>query len=364
MRVLFVLEHFYPYIGGAEELFFNLSKALVSNGDEVIVVTTRHDRALPEKENIEGISVHRVDCGNRFMFTFFSLGTVLKYASRCDIIHTTSYNAALPAAIAARLKGKKVVVTFHEVWGRLWFRLPFLPPVSRILYFVFEWILLKLNFDRFIAVSEYTRSALIRSGVNEKRVSMVYNGLEYEKLKNFSHRPPEKFTFCYFGRLGVSKGIEILLQAFERVAGSHSEPELKLILPRYPKALFGKIMKIVDRSAFRNRIIIKHDLPKQELFREVSASSCVVIPSHSEGFCYTALESVAMDVPVISSGKGALREVVSGRHIHLKELNAEQLADAMQQALQNRWDSIPEKKFEFSDSIRGYLNVYKELTGV
>ena len=70
MNILFVVNHFYPYIGGAEKLFFELAVRLVEKGNQVSVVTTQHDNQLPRSEKVKGISVFRIPCRNRFLFTF------------------------------------------------------------------------------------------------------------------------------------------------------------------------------------------------------------------------------------------------------------------------------------------------------
>jgi len=100
MKILFVLEHFYPYIGGAEKLFYTLSTNLASQGYEVVVVTTRYDKKLKSNEEHEGVKIIRVNCFNRFGFTVFSLPKVIEHAKDCNLIHTTTYNAALPAMIS------------------------------------------------------------------------------------------------------------------------------------------------------------------------------------------------------------------------------------------------------------------------
>ena len=138
MKILFVLEHFYPYIGGAEKLFYELSTKLAAKGFEVVVVTTWHDKQHPKHEIHRGVTIVRVNCFNRFGFTFFSLPKILRYGKGCDVIHTTTYNAALPALLAGKLMGKKVFVTFHEVWGSLWKQLPFTSSLNKNAFYLFE----------------------------------------------------------------------------------------------------------------------------------------------------------------------------------------------------------------------------------
>lgn len=359
MKILFVLEHYVPYIGGAEELFSGLTRALVQRGHHVMVITTRHKRDLPTHETINGVHVHRVRSRNRFFFTFMSMREVIRQATWADIIHTTSYNGALPAQLASFLKGKKCIITFHEVWDKLWFRLPFISLPERIGYYLFEQMILRLNFHRYVAVSGFTRERLLTSGVPERKVTMIYNGINYKRISEFSWNPPATFILTYFGRLGISKGLEILLPAFAETLRNYPEIQLKLIIPTYPRSLFKRIMRLIDELKIRNSINLMHDLPVGELLREVASSSCVVIPSHSEGFCFTAVEAMAMHVPLIHSGLGALPEVVGGRYICLGKLSVQSLAVALTEAIRNQWSEIAEKRFPAEDTLNNYLELYK-----
>lgn len=361
MRILFVLEHFHPYTGGAEELFLGLARQLTQSGHQVEVVTTLFDNRLARKEVMDGVQIERIPCRNRFLFTLMSLPAVFRKARNADIVHTTSYNAALPAWIGAALQGKKTVITFHEVWGKLWFELPFLNAIQIALYFSFERFILLLPFTRFAAVSAYTHKALAEAGVSPKKLAMVYNGLDYSPFRDFKLHRPEKYTFCYFGRLGVSKGLDVLIPAFARLLNDFPHARLKLIIPRYPAHLFRETISLIEKFKIAAGTDIMHDLDRPELMRQVASSSCVAVPSYSEGFCFTAVEACALGIPVISSGRGALPETVSGKHLHLPKLNCDELYSAMLKAVEEKWEEKPLRVFELRDCVEGYLKIYKQL---
>ena len=361
MKILFVLEHFYPYIGGAESLFWELATALARQGQEVGVVTTRFRPDLPREETLQGVKVYRVDCRNRYLFSFFSLPVILSRLKHYDLVHTTSYNAALPAWLAARIGRKPVVVTFHEAWGKLWWKLPFANFPQRLAFYCWEQLLLRLPFRRFIAVSDFTKQELIRQGVKADIIERIYNGLDYKEFDAYTHQPPPVFTYAYFGRLGMSKGLDLLLPAAREMAQSHPESRLKLIVPTYPEAMYRWVMDQIQSYGLEEHVMLRHDLPKSELLEEISGSSCVVIPSYSEGFCFVAAEAVALGVPVISSQKGALAEVVGGAYLPLAEMSAPALAEALRQAYAGNWQGKPQLQFPLSGSVEAYLRLYASL---
>jgi len=358
MKILFVLEHFYPYIGGAEKLFYVLTTALVKRGYEITVITTLFDKKLVKEEIYEGIKIIRINCFNRFAFTFLSLPEVVRHARDCDLIHTTTYNAALPASIAGKLTGKPVLVTFHEVWGELWKRLPFTSFFQKNAFYYFEKILLNLPFNKFIAVSEFTKRELIKHDIPESKIARIYNGIEYDNFKDYTPSTPKTFTFTYFGRLGVSKGLDLLIPAAAVFRKSFPDSKFKLIIPKQPKSLYKIIMSLIDKYKLRDYIEFHHNLPREVLHQEILNSSCIVISSYSEGFCFAAAETIALGVPIISSNKGALTEVVSGHHISMNEMSVAELTRALESAYKGKWFEKPIRHFHLNDTIDAYRQLY------
>lgn len=358
MRILFVLEHFHPYTGGAEELFRYLTVELVKSGYEIEVVTTRFDPKLPEREIYKGVHIRRISSGNRYLFTFMSLPGVVRAARQVDLIHTTSYNSAIPAFIAAKLTGKKVFITFHEAWRNLWFKLPFISKPLQWAYYLYEQFILRLPFDKYIAVSEYTKDCLQANRVRKDKIEHIYNGMHYDRFEPYSHEPPAEYTFCFFGRLGISKGIDLVIEATAQLLETRSDFKLKCIIPTYPKPLYRKVMARMEDLGILDHITLLHDLPKDVLLREISNSSCALIPSYSEGFCFAATECVAMNVPILSSGQGALAETVTGKVITMDSLTAESLSKSMLRAMNDDWDDIPKRIFPLDESVEQYLELY------
>lgn len=360
MKILFVLELFYPNIGGNEKLFKTLGESMVRQGHEVTVITTRFNRSLSKTETLNGMLIRRIPLISRFMFTFFGLFYLPREARKADLIHTTSYNAALPARIAAFMSRKPCIITFHEVWGNLWFKLPYLNLAERLLFYSYEQFILRLGFKKYIGVSEFTKNRLLKNGIGKSRVMCIHNGLEYTGYKK-QHTPPEnKFIYTYFGRLGSSKGLDLILASATSFLSSPGR-KLNLIIPRQPGALYQTIIKTITRNKLDGRIDIHHELPEHELNNILITSSCVVIPSYSEGFCFAAAEAVAMGIPVVSSGNGALAEVVSGKHINMDEMTPQGLTRALEKAEKGLWDETPAKMFELSDTVKKYQKLYSGL---
>lgn len=358
MRILFVLEHYPPYIGGAETLFGQLAEQLVKKGHEVRVVTTRFSPELPARETRSGVSIRRINCRNRFLFSVLALPAAWREARWADVVHTTTYNAAPPAWLAAKLMGKKAVITFHEFWGDLWLQLPFLSCFQARAYRAFERFVLRLSFDHYIAVSDFTARTLVQNGVKEAKVIRIYNGLDYDEFTGLKHRPAPGFHYTFFGRLGVSKGLDLLLPAAAELRKTQPEARLQLVIPLRPAAMLQRINELIDELDIRDVTEVYHELSDEDLRELLLTSSCVVIPSYSEGFCFAAAEAVAMGIPVISSGRGALVETVGGKFLKMEEMNREALVQALHLAARGGYEERPATQYSLADSVDAYLEFY------
>lgn len=367
-KILFVLESYFPNIGGVENLFKLLAESLVSRGFEVEVLTAKSQIPLNQKI-LNGVKITQIPFRSRFIFSF--VGWIWGLSLHADIIHTTSYNAALSAFVISMLRNKKIIVTFHELWGELWYKLPFLNNLQKSIYNRYEKFIANLNFDKFIAVSDYTKESLIEAGIKAEKILRIYNGIDYDKfhaeLAGIDNKlQKSEFTFLFTSRAGVSKGLDILVEAVKELSHivhrtSHS---YRVVVHSSDDRQFGILKKIEDKAREYNLERVSFDRSRytdEEWIELVSNANCVIIPSYSEGFSFVAAETCALGVPVIHSGKGALKEVVSGKFLEFENMNPRDLAEKMKLAMQDKFDEIPLKKFELKDSVLEYIKLYSEL---
>ncbi|MBP7741053.1 glycosyltransferase family 4 protein [Candidatus Woesebacteria bacterium] len=360
-KILFILESFYPNIGGVEYLFKQLVDSLVRLNWDVTVLTAKsYENTKINK--IENLKIFRIPVRSRYLFTFLAFCYSIFLIPGKDIVHTSTYNAALPAFFISKLFNKKVIVTFHEYWGKLWFEYPFISKFKQKLFFNFEKFIARLKFDKFIAVSKYTKDSLITSGVDPKRIETIYNGIDYSGFQAVvKNRDNKNFTFLYSGRAGISKGLDVLIEAVKY----SKKLDYKLIIHSADSRQFGVLNEIeklvVDYDLTDKVVFQKNKLSQKDTLQLMKNADCIIVPSYSEGFCFSAVEACALGVPIIHSGRGALSEVVSGKYLVFENMSTKSLADKMRLAIEGKFDSKPLKKFEIDESVRGYIDVYERL---
>ncbi|MBN1926630.1 MAG: glycosyltransferase family 4 protein [Prolixibacteraceae bacterium] len=359
MKILFVTDFFYPHIGGVEKLFLTLSTHLVHNGHQVTYITWKYSKELPKTEKYEGIDIIRVSSFSRFFFSLVALPRIIKQARNSDIIHSSTYSSALGVRLASFFTGTKAIITVHEAWGKLWNELPFLSSITKFLFRNLEKVMLKLKFEKYISVSESTKEQLCILGIKPEKIEVIHNGIE----DNFPkwEKPVGPFTFCYFGRAGISKGLDLLLPAFEALIKKHPDTRLTIIASPQSEKVFNFLKKSAQKGNLKDKVEIMSNLSRDNLFSEIVSSHCVVIPSYSEGFGFTAAEASAMGIPVISSGRGSLPEVVYGKVLTMEGQTTASLIIAMKKALDNDFYTIPEKKFTIDEFVKKHLILYLKM---
>ena len=360
MNILFVTDFYKPHIGGVEKLFSSLAENLANEGHQVKYITWKYQKKLPSKENCSGVNLFRISAPKRLLFPLFALFRITKEAKKADLIHTSTYSSAIGAWVAGKLTGKKIILTVHEAWGDLWMEMPFLSSTQKRLFRKFEYWLLHLNFDQYIAVSDFTRQKLIEAGIAPEKIVRIYNGIDY-KLPVWKD-PGVPFCFCFFGRAGASKGLDILIVAAENFTELHPEVRFKFIVSPQDRTIFNQMVTRITNGKLRNYSSFLTELPHAQLEKEILSSNCIIIPSLCEGFGFTAVEASAMQIPLISSGMGALPEVTSGEVITLESLTIESLTEAMEDALHYRFKKIEIKKFTIEEFISNHISLYHQLT--
>ncbi len=341
MNILFIIENYLPHIGGVEVVFRNLAEGLVRKGHTATIVTHRI-KGTAAAEAISGVKVKRVSCfGSRELFTFFSLPAAIAAAKKADIVHTTTFNGFFPAWVAAKLAGKPLIVTVHEVWIGKWREYANFNWLKAFLHDTFERFLYVLpKVDKYVTVSNSTKQQLLRIGKSEKKVVTIYNGVNYDHFnpKKYSGEKIRKkyslqkdYVLLVYGRPGPSKGIEYAITAMKEISGRIPKAKMLLMLSR-DKQYAGKyrqLLQLISKLELNDKIISVEPVAHSELPSYIKAADCVVVPSISEGFGYTAAEAAAMGKPIVASKTMSLPEVVSGKHILVEPRNSREIADAV-----------------------------------
>lgn len=199
-------------IGGAGRCLINYLKYMDRTAFRVSVVLPRGSLLVPEVEAL-GVPVIQCDGIAEKSFSWKAVGALKRIIRReqPDIVHT---HGSLSGRIAARQAGARVVFTRHSAF----------PVPDYLKRGPGHWLNGCLNSryaDQIIAVSPATAQNLLDSGVPEKKITVMMNGVEPLVPSSPQDQAalrqelgiPNVFTAGILARLEPYKGHRLLLEA-------------------------------------------------------------------------------------------------------------------------------------------------------
>ena len=188
--------------------------------------------------------------------------------------------------------------------------------------------------DHVVTVSNRSRADIAAAfGVSHSALTVVYNGIDTDEFRPIPeiNRRPLRIMATASADVPL-KGLDYLLQAVAKLKGQH--PNLDLLIVGKLKE-DGATNRLIKRLGIASRLTFVSGIDTEQLVRYYAEASIVVVPSIYEGFGLPAGEAMASGVPVIATRGGALPEVVGDAGIQVPVKDAEAIAAAIQDLLED-----------------------------
>ncbi|MEM2679616.1 MAG: glycosyltransferase family 4 protein [Candidatus Hadarchaeales archaeon] len=356
--------------GGAEARAFHVARE-IAKSEEVTVFTTREIGDQKESEFL-GIRVIRLGKERRYSqkgsiverLSFIVDG--IKTEGELDIVDGYCFIAYPVAWLISRRLKIPAVATYHDVWLGRWVKNV---GVIGIAGELLESFMLSRKWNRFIAVSQFTKRMLVKHGVCEEKIEVIPNGVDVEKIRKLEAKKEINPTICCISRLVEYKHVDDILRAVAEVKKELPDVKCKIVgtgpeeekLRKLAAAL--KIEKNVDFLGF---------LKSHEKVMEVLKSSHVFcLASTVEGFGIVLLEAMAAGVPFVATKIEPLLEASGGQGGlffgpgDIKDMAGKILAVLTDDNLRKKLVEEGEKwveNFRWEKIGRRVLEVYRDLT--
>ncbi len=373
MKILFLCEYFFPFDrGGSEWSIYHLAKSLVNQGHNVCVFTPNFG-ALSQ-ENLEGITIYRFPYYLKlkkphqsvspfhfsnpmwWFWTIYFLLNVIRL-QKPQVIQVHGKYFIPQAAIVGKLYRIPVIVTLRDYivlcptaycmrternFRRCNFRELLTQDIPQyfkqfgvtglprrllaILGTIYGWwvcIFLRLFLNWVQAKIAVSKKLQYIYAVNHLNLqAVIYN--TYSTSKRIVS---EKGTYLLFvGRLTEGKGFSMLMDAYAKL-NLKNKPLLKIIgAGKSGKLIIPKYVEILGH------------LPYKKTLEFIAGASLVIVPSvWEEPFGRVALEAQMLGVPVVSTNRGGLPEIVEDQIIGIVvEPNVDALCQGIRIGLKNQ----------------------------
>ncbi len=375
MRVLFLGWEFPPNItGGLGVHTYNIIKALVKAGIEVILI-------LPEAkyEKLNGVKIEKVPLdidisvysANKFNVNYIYsdlikavnnyMNNAIKIAQKYDfdIIQANDWLTILAGIEIKKIKNKPLIFTIHST------------EYDRTIGNPWKWISDIENFgskeaDAIVTVSNRLKNEIIELyKVDPHKIKVIYNAIDKQKFNRNKINAGSKLVL-YVGRLSIQKGVDHLIMAFKIV--SDIDKDAILGIAGEGPELNNLINLTIDLN-INNKVVFFGRVSDEELEQLYQIARVFVMPSVSEPFGITALESLASKTPTIISIQSGVSEVINNV-FKINFWDSYQMADIILGILQypavgeeisrNAYNELMNITWE--NSAQKFIDLYNSLT--
>jgi glycosyltransferase involved in cell wall biosynthesis len=303
--VAVVSDAIYPHFYGGKELrYHELARRLV--GRAVVHVYTMHWWDGPRVRTDGGVTYHAISRlrpmyhGDRRSFReaiFFAIGCLRLVRHHFDVLDADHmpYFQIFVLRLVTWLRRKRLVVTWHEVWGRSYW-CEYLGWAGYAAWLV-EWTAMRLP-DHIIAASPQTAARLRALLGRRASITPAPNGIDFDAIRN-AYPDGARTDLVAVGRLIEHKRIAMLLEAVALLHAEGIQVTCRIVGDGPQRAALherARALGIAHAVDFRHAV---HE--QKEVYALVKAAKVAVFPSAREGFGIAALEAIACAVPVVTT---------------------------------------------------------------
>jgi len=357
-----------PSLGGGEVQLLALLRGLSAAGVRASVACAAGSALERDARAIGGVEVIPAGFALRSLPSLVSKTAVR--LQRGQIIQGTGYLTNLIARLVGSLARVPVVNTVHVVPGAA--RLDGEAPAVSALRMALD-RLTRRSVTRFVAVSQAVSAGLIGEEVGASRITVIPNGIDLAQLRRDADSDlaitlrPASARVGFVGRLERIKGAEYFVRAAALLIADR--PDVHFVVAGQGSG-DGNLRELAAQLGIAARIEFLGYVGSVPPL--LAALDVVVVPSLSEASGLTAIEALALGVPVVASRVGGLPEVVvdgvtgllvaPGDEAALARAVARLLDDpALARSLAEAGAQRVEERFALERMLDGYLRLYREL---
>lgn len=342
MRVAFVSNVCYPFVtGGAEKRIHEIGTRLAERGHDVTLYS-RHFWDGPEEITHEGMTLRAVAPeADLYAEDRRSITEAIDFAARAlpplrrhldndehDVVVASvfPYFPVLSTKLASLRTDTPLVTTWHEVWGDYWNEyLGYLAPFGKVT----ERVTARTP-QCATAISGVTADRLAAIGPDRDDIEIIPNGIDVDQIRT-APLPGEGYDVLFAGRLIEHKNVDLLLEAFDRVAAD-TDATLGIVGDGPER---NTLEAQADGLTHTNRVEFLGFLDDYEdVLGHMHAADIFCSPSAREGFGLTFAEAMAADCTVIAvTHPDSAADEVIGDAGFLVDLTVDALTEILDRAL-------------------------------
>ncbi len=227
--------------------------------------------------------------------------------------------------------------------------------------------LLSRRVDRYIAPSDYVRNEYVRYEFDPNRIIVVPHSINMDASFNNCKVTHETINILYVGRMSNEKGVDVLINAFHRVACVF--PNVRLVLVG-DGPMLNEYHLLTEQIGISDRVQFTGYLKYNEVEHYYRIADIFVHPARwHEPFNVTLIEALAHEIPIVVSDVGSLKQIVREAGIASTKGDVEDLANKLALLIEDQSKMIEMSKrcrdvvSEYSDDriLKNLVDIYNQM---
>lgn len=363
--------------GGTAERTFQLSRFLSRRMVQTTIVTLDIGITAERRAALRGVNLIALPCINRrYFFPKIWTRVADRIVAEADIVHLSGHWTLLNALIYKSCKRLGKPFVFCPA-GAL---LPF--GRSLALKRTYNFLIgreIARSAAACIAITDMERDQLSAYGVDQKKVSVIPNGIdlqqyvaadtdhitkEFRSLTGLGSAP----FILFLGRLTEIKGPDLLLAAFAQV--SRRFPEVHLVFAGPDGGMESQLRASSDQKALIGKVHFAGYLGGDKKTAVLRAAKLLAIPSRQDAMSIVVLEAGICDTPVLFTNKCGLEGLAERGAGKMVEPSVEDLARGLSELLSDetsaaiaatRLKHLVRTDFLWEHQAERYRDLYKHI---
>jgi glycosyltransferase involved in cell wall biosynthesis/LmbE family N-acetylglucosaminyl deacetylase len=312
-----------PHYGGGGAIAVHEIAKRLSKNHTVKVISWNHSGV--KYENIDNVIYSRFGSEKLppkiGMILFFLLLPFFALREKYDVWFE-SFSPPFTATFLPLFSSKKIVGITHMLTSKDMVRKYKIP-----IFYILERLFIR-NYKHIIATSPQTAKEIKHISPRAK-ITIIANGTDVPVNKKLTskNKKSRKKQILYLGRIEINqKGLDLLIKVFEKVHKKTPTAQL-VIVGGGTKSEVNKLQRIISKSPAKKNILVKGRVPRNEVAKIISESSCMLVTSRFETFCMSALEALAYSCPLFCFDIDGLRWIPKNSAFKIKPFDVEEMAN-------------------------------------
>jgi len=153
--------------------------------------------------------------------------------------------------------------------------------------------------------STFVYRTFVEQGIPAHKLRMLPYGVNLSRFQPVEKPDPLRFDILFVGGMSLRKGVQYLVQAYERV----EHPAKSLTFVGAPSV--SLIEELTACGVWPKDAVILGHMPQIELKRVMSRSHVLVLPSLEEGLAMVMAQAMACACPVVASNHTGAEELIT-----------------------------------------------------